>query len=67
MSKKPVSHAAFAIGDKIIVTDDNSPYVTKAGYVIRLGSAGDDVIYIHAQLIGIPTVITFRTFQIQKS
>lgn len=66
MKKAPVKDDTYAPGDSIIVIDKNSEYVDKIGVVARLGSAGEDVTYIHAQLQGVNTIMAFRTFQVQK-
>lgn len=66
MKKKPVIDQTFAEGDPIIVVDKNSEFMDKTGVVERLGSAGEDVTYVHARLQGVNTVMAFRTFQVQK-
>lgn len=66
MKKVPVTDRVFAEGDAITVIDSNHLYANKAGVIERLGSAGEDVTYVHAKLEGINTIIAFRTFQVQK-
>jgi hypothetical protein len=66
MKKQPVTDTKFAENDPIIVIDTNSPFNNRAGIIKRLGSAGEDVLYLHAELVGVNTIITFRTFQVQK-
>lgn len=65
MKREAVKGTGFIVGDPIVVT--SGEYKNKFGIVERLGSAGEDVIYIHARLQGVNTPITFRAFQIQKA
>lgn len=51
-------------GDNILITDTKSKYNNTPGIISRLGSAGE-VIYIHAKLVGVETIIAFVPRQIK--
>lgn len=53
----------FTVGANVTITDGE--YKDRKGTIQRLGSAGD-IMYLHIQVDNVNTIITYRTFQVQK-
>ncbi len=66
MKHQALKHDSFAIGGKVVVSDETHMYNTRRGVIDRLGSAGETTTYVHVQLEGVQTIIAFSPIQLQR-